>query len=232
MMAGFRRWHEGHQVLMRLWALQQRMQNPAAFDRFVFRLWFMVWFFIPARVFARFWLALARFCAWRALANFPGGWWAIAALRFKARAYRIAYETALESLQFAAPINPKENLMKAIEAGVVEKFVAKEDRGLPPAEQTRFLLEFLDPYTDAKLSDEVYSISGMGNNRKERVRSGTQQNETLKKCLKGWENFKDSNGREIAFDSDMMVNIARIKPKVRREIVDFVRGESEADEGE
>lgn len=231
-MTGFRRWYEGHQVLLRLWALQQRMQNPAAFDRFIFRLWLMIWFFVPARVFARFWLLLARVCAWRALANFPGGWWAIAALRFKARAYRIVYETALESLQFAAPINPKENLMKAIEAGVAEKYVPQEDRGLAPDEQTRFLVEFLDPYTDAKLQDEVYKIQGMGNNRRESVRSGTQQNETLKKCLKGWENFCDSKGQPIPFETDMMVNIGRIKPKVRREIYDYVRGESEANEGE
>lgn len=214
------------------WATTQARADPQAYSRFIWRLWLMLWFFIPARVFARIWLALARFCAWRALANFPGGWWAIAALKFKMRAYRIAYETALESLQFAAPITPKENLMKAIEAGVVEKFVPKEDRGLPPGEQTRFLLEFLDPYTDAKLSDEVYAIRGMGANRKESVRSGTQQNETLKKCLKGWENFKDSSGRDVPFSDDLMVNIGKIKPKVRREIYDFVRGESEADEGE
>jgi len=127
--------------------------------------------------------------------------------------------------------------MKAIDTKTPHTFVPKCDQGLPPEEQTKFMVTYIDAYFEAKLSDDVYQVKGMGTGRKETIKSGTQQNEVLKRCLKGWENFVGEDSEPVEFnagekDEDKMSNINKIPPAVRKEIAQHIKGESEAEEGE
>lgn len=128
--------------------------------------------------------------------------------------------------------------MKAIRADKAYDYVLKDDRKKKPAERTTFKIRFLDPYTAAKLGDQIFDVKGVGQNRKERLLTGTQQFEILKACLVGWENMEhpDStpeNYKELPFDSKNVEDmISMIPPNYRSELADFARGESELDEGE
>ena len=125
--------------------------------------------------------------------------------------------------------------MKAINAKKAYDFVTKDDKKLPKEDRTVFKCKFLDPYTAARLGDQIYNVSGTGSNRKERLLTGTQQFEILKSCLVGWENMShpDNEGELLEFDKANIEDmIAAIPPRYRAEIADFIRGESELEEGE
>ena len=123
--------------------------------------------------------------------------------------------------------------MKAIDASKVYEFVVKDERDLPKKDQTVFLCKYLDAPTGAALGDMIYDVRGVGAQRKETLRTGTQQLTILRKCLKGWTNMRGENGQEVTFDEkrvDDMIDM--IPPKYRPEVTDFIRGESEVSEGE
>lgn len=123
--------------------------------------------------------------------------------------------------------------MKAIDASKEYEFVVKDERTLPESDRTVFLCKYLDSSTAAALGDSIYKVSGTGSARQEKLLSGTQQQTILKTCLKGWKNMVDDEGEPIAFDSKKPIEmIDMIPPKYRSEIADFIRGESEATEGE
>jgi hypothetical protein len=141
-------------------------------------------------------------------------------------------EIFVDTVAFATQIKGEE-IMKAIRADKAYEFVCKDERSLPESEQTTFMCKFLDPHTAASLSDQLYNVQGVGQARKERLMTGTQQLNILKKCLVGWRNMKDEDGKEISFDDKKPIEmVAMIPPKYRREIVDFIQGESEVVEGE
>lgn len=123
--------------------------------------------------------------------------------------------------------------MKAIDNTKPHEFVCKAERKLPPDERTVFMVKYIDPYTDAKLQDQIYNVSGVGSNRKERLLSGTQAFEITKKFLCGWKNFLDENDDEVIFDEKSPeANIERLHPQVRRELAEHIRGDSDLEEGE
>lgn len=160
------------------------------------------------------------------------------ALKLNKRAYRIINEVSVDTLCYATQIKEKEEIMKAIRSDKAYDFIVKDDRKKNPKDRTTFKIKFLDPYTAAKLGDQIFDVKGMGANRKERLLTGTQQFEILKNCLVGWDNMEhpDSNGSEprfLEFDTKNIEEmISMIPPNYRSELADFARGESELEEGE
>jgi len=100
----------------------------------------------------------------------------------------------------AISIDPQESI----------SFVCKEDRDLKPEEQTTFLLCPLtvrDEQALAKLDDQY-----------------TFGLETLRRGLRGWENFLDSKGQDVPFETNRDGKptdntIARIPIGIRSQIV-------------
>ena len=123
--------------------------------------------------------------------------------------------------------------MKAIKADEAYPYVCEDERDLKESDQTTFMCKYIDPKTSASLGDQLYNVSGTGSKRRERLLSGSQQLKILKACLVDWKNMVDDNGSQIPFDKESPVEmIGMIPPKFRREIADFIQGESELDEGE
>jgi len=160
------------------------------------------------------------------------------ALKLKKRAYRIMDEISVDILKYVTQIKEEEEIMKAIRADKAYDYILKDDRKKKPEERTVFKIKFLDPWAAAKLGDQIFDVKGVGQNRKERLLTGTQQFEILKSCLVGWENMEDpestsDNHKTVPFDQKKVEDmIAMIPPNYRGELADFARGESELDEGE
>lgn len=153
-------------------------------------------------------------------------------LRFQKRANIMIYEMLMESTEYVIQLDRGE-IMKAIDAKKAYPYICKSDRKLPKEQRTTFMCRYIDPYLDAKLGDQLFNISGSGNSRKERLLTGTQRMEILQGCVKGWENFKDENDALVKFDEKNIEGmIAMIPPPARAELADFIRGESDLDEGE
>jgi hypothetical protein len=148
------------------------------------------------------------------------------------RAIKAGGEVNLEAVAWATQIKTEE-IMKAITADKAYPFVVKDERDAPEDERTVFMCKYIDPQTSASLGDQLYNVSGVGSNRRERLLTGSQQLKILKACLVDWKNFHDDSGKEIPFDKEKPVQmIGMIPPKYRREIADFIQGESEVEEGE
>jgi hypothetical protein len=171
--------------------------------------------------------------------GYIGGYRSKVALKLRKRAYKIIDEVSFDALSYATQIKEKETIMKAIKANQAYDYTPKEERKIKESKRTIFKMKFLDPYKAAQLGDQIFDVKGAGSNRKERILSGTQALEILKDCLCGWERFEDpdstdeENPKYIEFDKKRIDDmIEMIHPKIRAELVDFARGESELDEGE
>ena len=155
-------------------------------------------------------------------------------LQLKNKANIIAHEVFMESAAFITQ-EREDVIMKAIDANKAYPYIPKEDRKstVKPEDKTTFLCKYVNPYLDAKLGDELFSIQGVGNQRKERLLTGTQRLEILKECVTGWENFVGPDGKPVTFDpKNIEAMISMIPPPVRSELADFIRGESDLEEGE
>jgi hypothetical protein len=133
----------------------------------------------------------------------------------------------------------KRQYMKAIDTKKVIDFVSKTEKKkvgsemVPNKDATIFKVKMVSTTQQAMIRDNLYKVSGTGKQRSEKFQAGTMNLDTLKNGLAGWENFKDDKGMEIAFDErnkEDMINM--IPAAVAEEIANFVRGESELDEGE
>lgn len=126
---------------------------------------------------------------------------------------------------------------------------SQHDPKIAEKDRTQFKVRCLDIATQVNLADDVYSVEGIGKERKEQFKTGTQQLIVLKKALKGWRNFGipivddegdyvlDNDGNiktnEPDFDAKNMAEMIEMIPsEVRSELVDFVKGESTVNEGE
>ena len=121
--------------------------------------------------------------------------------------------------------------MRAITPGVPHDYVPKCDRELPEAEQTVFSVSFLESEEVAKLRDGMYYEGGMGKRRRVAMKTGTFDQETLKKGLRGWRGLLDEEGNPVEFDQSKIVKmIDRIPPEVRTELAMHIRGDRDEEE--
>lgn len=119
----------------------------------------------------------------------------------------------------------EEHTMKGIRYDKTHDYVCKCDRDLPKSEQAIFKVRFLTAKEQAKARDTLYSVTGFGENRQEKLLTGTTALEALRIGLKGWENFRyEDTGEEIPFNED---NLSCIPPEQRDEIANYIRGISE-----
>ncbi len=111
----------------------------------------------------------------------------------------------------------------------------------PVEDQVIWKTKFLDVKTHALITDAIYSAKGFGKKREEQLKAGTQTLEILRKGLKGWENFKYPNGKDVPWDAipsgattqvinaAMDKNLDRVPPETRDEIAEKIRGTSTPD---
>jgi hypothetical protein len=162
----------------------------------------------------------------------PAGYGYKIALKLAKRHNKSLKELSVDTVAFATQIKGEE-IMKAIDAKKKYPYVVKDEKNKLESEQTIFYVHFVDPVTAADLGDSVYSVQGVGQTRRERLLTGSQELSILKHCLVDWENMVDEDGKKVEFDSKNKVEmIARIPPKYRGEIADFIRSGSELTEGE
>lgn len=126
----------------------------------------------------------------------------------------------------------KEKFMKAINPSSQHPYVCKSDLKLDAKERTTFSVSFLTADQQSKLRNGLYSVTGMGKQRKESLNTGSSDMEALKMGLKGWTNFKNEDGTEVVFDPKKVGEmIDFIPPDARSEIAAHIKGESQVDEG-
>lgn len=190
-------------------------------------------FYLPLYVLSFLYLTTAGLLVKSSVKKYglPGGRRFSWALHLRKLATIMLRETSIDVLTYSTQIQ-KEHIVKAIDSKTPHKYICKDDRKLKPEEQTVFMVKFLDPWLEAKLNDEIYQVSGSGKERREQFLTGTQQQEVLKNCLVGWENFNDHDGKPVQFVSDMMENLSRLPPDARRELAEHIRGQAELTEGE
>lgn len=192
---------------------------------------------MPVIILAHFYNFIARVLIKSGLKKYGilGGRRSQIALKLNKKAHIIMRAVSVDTVSYTTQIKDEEIIMKAIDAKKAYDFICEDDKKAPPDQRTVFKCKYLDPYTAARLGDQIYNVSGTGSKRKERLLTGTQQFEILKSCLVGWENMEHPNneGEKFTFDRDRIEDmIAAIPPKYRAEIADFIRGESELEEGE
>jgi len=105
-----------------------------------------------------------------------------------------------------------------------QRYIPKCDEGLPPEEQTVFILKLVPFKKLARIEDTLYSASGTGKKREERIKTGSAQIEYLSAGIKGWENLRDENGNIVEFKGDID-QFSIIPVSIRRELVDQILGE-------
>ena len=98
---------------------------------------------------------------------------------------------------------------------------------LPKEEQLVFLVQPISPDENAKLKDQSYKATGIGKKRAEYFVTGSVELQVIKKCLKGWKNFKDQDNKDVPFSWD---NVAYIPGDIITEISNFARGFLEEEE--
>lgn len=92
----------------------------------------------------------------------------------------------------------------------VKRYILKQDRELPPEEQTVFLIQPMSSEFQAKLDDQtvpvegaVYELETKDNKVKMplTVQAAAQKDiQKLKESLVGWENLKTEDGQDVKFD--------------------------------
>lgn len=108
-------------------------------------------------------------------------------------------------------------------------YVLKEDRDLPPEQQTVFKLKVLSARELARLEDSVSVMDKDGNWQ---VKVGTKTLEILSCGLRRWDNFRDRNGNLITFVGSMDDNFDRLRPEWRRELADAITEQANLSEDE
>jgi hypothetical protein len=118
-------------------------------------------------------------------------------------------------------------------------YILEDDRKLPEEDQTVFTLRGLTVAEEAKVADSM--ISSIPGQEELSFRSGTHQLTVLRHGLRGWENFKDADGKNVSFDTgrgnprhvtDECLD--RMLPRHRQELVGVIleRGSITEAEGE
>lgn len=127
----------------------------------------------------------------------------------------------------------QEFIMKAIDPKKPHEYVCKSEQKRPKEEQTVFTVRYLTATETAQYRDTLYKVEGFGKNRKETIKSGSADLETLRHGLMGWRNLQDESGKEVTFDKTNLAGMMDLlPPDVRQELANHIRGESEVDEGE
>lgn len=127
----------------------------------------------------------------------------------------------------------RETIMKAINPKEKNDYVCVDERSLPTKDQTVFEVTFLTAQQASKIRNELYSVTGVGAKRAERLLTGDNELKTLKSGLKGWRNFKNDKNEDVVFDASRVDDmIDMIPPKYRTELAEYIGGNSEVKEGE
>ena len=77
-------------------------------------------------------------------------------------------------------------------------YVLKEDRELPEEQQTVFELRPLTVSEEARVADSM--IASVPGQDEMSIKSGSYQLQILRCGLRGWRNFKNAKGADVAFD--------------------------------
>ena len=109
----------------------------------------------------------------------------------------------------------------------IHRYVPIVDRDLPEKDQLVLLVEPLSPEDNAKIRDKTYKATGLGKKRFEQFLTGSTELEVIIKCLKGWENFMDTDGNNIPFNAQ---NIGFLPGDILSEVANFARGIVDEDE--
>jgi hypothetical protein len=109
--------------------------------------------------------------------------------------------------------------MIALDPASTRRYVLRDERGLPPEEQSVFLLRTLSVRELAQIEDRAAGVSHGGEDGEQMiaVRSGSTRLEALRFGLVGWERVFDSKGGEVPFRGT----------KQKRNGVDFVQPDDE-----
>ena len=127
----------------------------------------------------------------------------------------------------------------ALDPKATFEYVLEDDRSLPTEEQTVFTLRGLTVAEEARVADSM--ISGLPGQDELSFRSGTHQLTGLRYGLRGWSNFKDSEGSAVPFETTngnprnvKDSSLDRILPAYRTELVNAIleRGSVNEAEGE
>lgn len=112
----------------------------------------------------------------------------------------------------------------AVDPNKIVPYVLKEDRHLPPDQQTIWKTKILTARQHAHLQD--YAVQANSTDSSMFVKSGSTVLETIKMGLYGWENFKDENGKEVEWrikdGIPLDENFDRMQPRWRQEISKFI----------
>ena len=147
----------------------------------------------------------------------------------KAKCMKFGYTYKLCSKILLGLLNTREvvEIMKGVRFDKPHVYICKDDRELPSESQTRFKVKFLTAKDQAHIRDIMYNVSGMGKERSEKFLTGTAALKALEMGLVGWENFNyEDDGGEISFSKE---NLSCIRPNVRDEIANYVRGVEEGE---
>jgi len=130
-----------------------------------------------------------------------------------------------------------------VRADQVHDYIVKAQRDEDPKEQVKFRVRMLSAVEYAEIQNDLYQISGMGDNREERIVTGTQVLETLVLGLRGWSDnfcFDDGTpviwtdlGTEVSVEGKrrvMLQNIDKLLPSIRSELAEYIRCESKLGE--
>jgi len=134
------------------------------------------------------------------------------------------YKLYLKAVLRLLKMKEVEEAMKGIRTDKPVEYVCKCDRDLPKDSQTIFVVKLLTPEEQAKHRDQMYSVKGIGAQRKEQFLTGTVSLDALRMGLKGWKNFKFEDGEEIQFKDE---NLACIPSTQRDELANYIRGAEE-----
>lgn len=117
-------------------------------------------------------------------------------------------------------------------------YVLRDDRELPKEQQTVFELRGLTVAEEASVTDSM--ILAHGGVEELSVRAGTHALTVLRFGLKGWSNFKNADGADVAFEVEKGhprhitdTCLDRLAPKHRQELMQAIldRGTVTEDEG-
>lgn len=103
-------------------------------------------------------------------------------------------------------------------------YILKRERSLPIEQQTIFHLKVLTARELAGIEDNVSRINTADGSMT--VKTGSTILDTLKKGLRGWENFKDAQGNAVLYRENNGVprddNFDRLLPADRRELANAI----------
>lgn len=107
----------------------------------------------------------------------------------------------------------------AVDPAKVVRYVLRAERELPPEQQTVFLLKALTARETADVEDALFFQTAIGT----MVRNGSQRLRILGLGVVGWENFPDSQGRPVPFNTqDKAANWDRIAPEYQTELANAI----------